>query len=213
MAEGSSQVSLGWPELFFIGTAAACAFWVARGRNVSYLTCEYILTVTPETVQPPQEQFVPKSVLLCKNIVGECPIWDDLRNQVIWIDIEGKRLNFLTLDGDFSITKLPERAGSFALCKSNKRLLLALETGLAFYYFDDSRLVRLNSGPYKQIAGTRSNDGRCDRNGRFVFGGFNGINEGKPDWEKNCPTYSVSYDSSRQDIIVKIIDIPLVRYV
>lgn len=130
----------------------------------------------------------------------------------MWIDIEGRKLQFLTLEGNYSVVKLPERAGSFALCKSNERLLLALESGLAFFYFKDSRIVRLKGGEvYVQIPGTRSNDGRCDRDGRFVFGGFNGVNEGKPEWERNLATYSVSYDRDRDDVIVKKIGLPLVR--
>jgi len=65
---------------------------------------------------------------------------------------------------------------------------------------------------YKQIEGTRSNDGRCDREGRFVVGGFNGVNEGKENWARCLPTYSVTYNKSTEGLNIKIIDVPLVRY-
>lgn len=72
----------------------------------------------------------------CQNILGECPIWDDQRQLIIWIDIEGKLLLLKPTEGPLISVPLPEKCGSFALTESNTRLLLALESTLAWYYFD-----------------------------------------------------------------------------
>jgi hypothetical protein len=181
-----------------------------KGR-ISYLNSEYILTIDKNKIVPSKELFIPKLVVNCKNIVGECPIWDDLRNQLLWIDIEGCKLYLLKMDGSLITVRLPERPGSFALCSSNKRILLSLESGFAFYYFNDSKLERLYCKDYERVKDTRSNDGRCDREGRFVVGGFNPVNEGKDNWERCLPTYSVIYNKKMERIEVKKLDIPLVR--
>ena len=82
---------------------------------------------------------------------------------------------------------LPEKAGSFALCHSGTRLLMALESTFAFYYFENSKLEFLKSD-FKQVPGGRLNDGRCDRNSRFIVGGMKFVEE--PEMECFSVTYS-----------------------
>jgi L-arabinonolactonase len=110
-------------------------------------------------------------VVDCRNILGECVLWDGAAQRLRWTDIEGKAL--WTLDpasGDARPTAMPDRVGSFALAGGG-RLLLALARGLAF--FDP---LSGGTSPIAEVEAhlpqTRLNDGRCDREGRFVFGGF-----------------------------------------
>jgi L-arabinonolactonase len=68
---------------------------------------------------------------------------------------------------------LPDRVGSFALCEQPEQLLLGLASGIALFNLATggmSSIVPVEP----QHPGTRINDGRCDAQGRFVFGMFNG---------------------------------------
>lgn len=62
-----------------------------------------------------------------KSKLGECPIWDESRKLLLWIDIFGLKLMILSIEsGKLEIIELPEQPGSLALCKSGVRILLAL---------------------------------------------------------------------------------------
>jgi hypothetical protein len=52
-------------------------------------------------------------------------------------------------DGKLTTVALPQQPGSFALCKSGVRLLLALESTFAYLYIEDFSLELLASS-YKQ---------------------------------------------------------------
>src|SRR5690606_27708570 len=76
-------------------------------------------------------------------------------------------------DGDVRTWPMPDRLGSFALCAHGEQLLLGLAGGIALFdpaTGETSRFVPLDAPPAE---GLRINDGRCDRQGRFVFGLFN----------------------------------------
>ena len=195
-------------SFFAITLAFSVSTYFQKGIK---LQKEYVISLKSSELLPPDELFTPKLVLPCKNITGECPMWDIYRNMLWWVDIEDRKLYSLSMHGDVEIVLLPERCGSFALCESNTRLLLSLESGFAFYYIDDGRLVRLYSGPYRQIHGTRSNDGRCDRQGRFIVGGFNAIDAHKDSWERKMSIFNVKYNSFTGGITVKRMSIPLDR--
>ncbi|HEY1609971.1 MAG TPA: SMP-30/gluconolactonase/LRE family protein, partial [Paraburkholderia sp.] len=86
-----------------------------------------------------------------------------------WVDIDGARLlRYDPSSRSHEIWPMPERLATFALCEDPRFLLLGLATHLAF--FD------LTTGETRHIVdvepglNTRVNDGRCDRQGRFVFG-------------------------------------------
>lgn len=106
--------------------------------------------------------------------LGEGIVWDERRGCLYWTDILSSRLwMHLQQTGQTHHWALPEPLGCLALC-SDGRLLLAL-----------AKSIRLAGAPLPgtplaletlaglepdQGAATRSNDGRCDRHGNFVFG-------------------------------------------
>lgn len=99
--------------------------------------------------------------------LGEGPIWHPERGQFFWFDILGRRL--LSRDPDGPRDWHFERIASAAGWVDRDRLLIATETGLA--------VLDLRSGGLDEVArveaddpGTRSNDGRADRQGGFWFG-------------------------------------------
>lgn len=104
-----------------------------------------------------------------KCVLGEGATWCARSGRFYWTDIEGARLwRYDPRDGRSTSWAMPERLATFALCGDEHLLLLGLASRLAF--FD------LNTGELRSIVdvepglNTRVNDGRCDRQGRFVFG-------------------------------------------
>jgi sugar lactone lactonase YvrE len=123
-------------------------------------------------------------------LIGEGVIWDDRRNVLHWIDIQGKKFFELTMDGTLTTFHLDERPGAFALRDDKPGFLFAFESGFAIFDPSTGDLQRIAS-PYQQTPGVRLNDGRCDRQGRFVCGGFNATGEGTSEWQALCGTYRV----------------------
>lgn len=109
-------------------------------------------------------------------ILGECPIWCDRSYSLWWTDIEGARLhrkNTLTSTIDTWIT--PDRVASFALTQDANRLILGFASGIGIFDLARSELVDGLIPVESEQPATRINDGRCDAEGRFVFGMFNQV--------------------------------------
>lgn len=112
--------------------------------------------------------------------LGECPVWCDRTRALFWTDIEDRTVSRWT-EADDVVRKwtLPDRVGSFALCTQPDHLLLGLACGIALFNLDTgamSRVVALDAS----TPDVRINDGRCDAQGRFVFGLFNGARDNAP---------------------------------
>jgi sugar lactone lactonase YvrE len=109
--------------------------------------------------------------------LGEGLLWDGRRDALLWTDIERATLWLHhTDDGSTRTWRLPDRLGSLALCVSGK-LLLALAKGLFLADIDrpaDGVLAVTMLVPLEvDLPSTRTNDGRTDRAGNFVFGTMN----------------------------------------
>jgi sugar lactone lactonase YvrE len=124
------------------------------------------------------DQLTAALVVDSRCTLGEGLLWDPRRDALLWTDIERSALWLHhTDDGSTRTWRLPARLGSFALCDSGK-LLLALAKGLYLADVDRpaddgilpvTRLVALE----ENLPSTRTNDGRTDRAGNFVFGTLN----------------------------------------
>src|SRR5690606_17970307 len=106
--------------------------------------------------------------------LGEGIVWDPRAQCLYWTDILSARLwMHAPASGETHRWELPEPLGCLALCEDG-RLLLAL-----------AKSIRIADAPVPGTplaletlctlepdlgASTRSNDGRCDRHGNFVFG-------------------------------------------
>ena len=105
--------------------------------------------------------------------LGECALWCERTQSFWWTDIEGSKICRLDATGSVREWNLPERVGSFAfVADSESKLLLGLASGIAVFDIDDESLSLVNPVEADQPT-TRINDGRCDRQGRFVFGMYN----------------------------------------
>ncbi len=109
-------------------------------------------------------------VLPVGNILGECVLWDDLQEAVWWTDIHSKMLYRYRLDAKI-LDKwcTPERLCSFGFVQGQDCLIAAFESGFAFYNPHNGSLEWL-ARPEREVSGTRFNDGRVDRQGRFWSG-------------------------------------------
>lgn len=101
--------------------------------------------------------------------LGEGATWCARTARLYWTDIEGARLwCHDARDGAIASWPMPERLASFALCADPQWLLLGLAKHLAFFNCATGAIHRIVE--VEPDLNTRLNDGRCDRQGRFVFG-------------------------------------------
>lgn len=109
-----------------------------------------------------------------ENQLGECVLWCERSARVLWTDILGGALYaHHPASGKTEKWSMPEPLASFALTAEADRLLLGLASQLAFYNFSTGAVTPIC--PVEAGLTTRLNDGRCDRQGRFVFGTFNTV--------------------------------------
>jgi L-arabinonolactonase len=107
-----------------------------------------------------------------ENQLGECVLWCERSARVLWTDILGAKLYAHDpASGKTRSWAMPQPLASFALTGNDDRLLLGLASGLAFFDFSSGALTPICD--VEPGLTTRLNDGRCDRQGRFVFGTFN----------------------------------------
>lgn len=108
-----------------------------------------------------------------KHELGECAIWCERTQSLYWTDIQGSTLwNHHPESGRTRHWAMPERLSVFALTPRDNRLLVGLASRLAFFDLD-SGAFELIREVEPELPTTRLNDGRCDRQGRFVFGTLN----------------------------------------
>jgi len=108
-----------------------------------------------------------------QNALGECMLWCERTQSLLWTDILGRKLwRHHLSSGETRQWEMPERLGSFALAAAEGRLLLGLESRLAWFDFATGEAMTIVEVE-ADVPGTRINDGRCDRQGRFVFGTMN----------------------------------------
>ncbi len=116
-------------------------------------------------------------VLEARNILGEGALWSVDERQLYWTDIEARRLYRLDPETSRLATwPMPERVCSFAF-RERGGLLVAFESGLSFFDLSSRSETRI-ADIETELATTRLNDGRCDRQGRFVVGGFDASGKG-----------------------------------
>mmetsp|Transcript_23745 Transcript_23745/g.34027 ORF Transcript_23745/g.34027 Transcript_23745/m.34027 type:complete len:336 (-) Transcript_23745:178-1185(-) len=108
--------------------------------------------------------------------LGECVIYDDDRNIVLWTDIDGKK--FFKLDLVTTVVdtySLPRRLAAFALRpKGEKGYLCAWESSFQLYDIENDKALSdmCVVSDICEADFQRLNDGRCDPEGRrFICGG------------------------------------------
>ncbi|PTL37784.1 SMP-30/gluconolactonase/LRE family protein [Alkalicoccus saliphilus] len=108
-------------------------------------------------------------ILDAKAALAEGPAWDDRQNKLIWVDINGYKVNvFDPATGENKSYDVGQHAGAAAV-REDGGLILALRDG--FYLFEpDTEKLTLLHDPEPHLQGNRFNDGKCDPEGRFWAG-------------------------------------------
>ncbi len=104
-----------------------------------------------------------------RNELGEGPLWDVQEQRLYWIDSHGKLIQRCDAQGrGIERWCVPEHIGSFCL-RAQGGAVVALRDG--FHLFDFATgATRPIADPERDILRTRLNDGKVDRQGRFVAG-------------------------------------------
>jgi L-arabinonolactonase len=110
-------------------------------------------------------------VLDCRNHHGEGVLWNALDSRLWWTDIHGKNLwAFDPVSAKSETYPAPDRICCFAPRKDGN-VLAAFADGFAV--FDPRSGRRDDIAPFEPgMPQTRLNDGRTDRQGRFIAGGM-----------------------------------------
>lgn len=115
----------------------------------------------------------PRILIDSTDQLGECALWCDREQALYWTDIDSTRLwRWNETDNRLTQWTMPEPLSSFALCEHPGRLLLGLASGIAMFDITSGH-TNLVTRVEAHEPRTRINDGRCDPQGRFVFGMFN----------------------------------------
>lgn len=127
----------------------------------------------------------------CSNLLGEGVQWNHLDGCFWWTDIHSAKL-YRYHWGSKKLTHwdLPEKLGCFAFAKNDSRLLAAFASGFAWFDPEGGALEWV-AKPEADLIGNRSNDGRCDRQGRFWMGS---IREQQHTPEQCASLYSLAAD-------------------
>lgn len=104
----------------------------------------------------------------CDSDLGEGPIWDDKRQELIWLDVTQGKIRFYspTKGTQFEVS-LDRQVGSLALTQGDD-LWLALRDGFGYYSRESNSVnsfIKVIDSP-----DIRFNDGAVDARGRFLAG-------------------------------------------
>ena len=108
-------------------------------------------------------------VFEAKDWLGEGPCWHPGEQVLYWTDVPSKRLKrWNPKTGEHTSWQMPEMVTAIAVRKSTG-LIIASHTGIDFFNPHTERITRFVA-PERDKPENRSNDGKCDRQGRFWYG-------------------------------------------
>jgi L-arabinonolactonase len=112
-------------------------------------------------------------VIDLKTELGEGPLWDMEFQRLFWIDSKGGKVFRTTAEGaEVRAWEVPGEIGSMAIRKDGLGAVVALDKGLHLLDFKTGD-VELIEDPEPGMDQNRLNDGKVDKQGRFVFGSMN----------------------------------------
>lgn len=103
-----------------------------------------------------------------RDLLGESPLWDGREQALYWVDTRRRRVQRMVPGGALRHWAVPGDVGAIALAAPG-RLLLALEDRFAVLDLDSGEIGPLAAVQHPKPA-MRLNDGRTDREGRFLCG-------------------------------------------
>jgi sugar lactone lactonase YvrE len=117
-------------------------------------------------------------VLECQNRLGEGPIWSVEEGALYWVDIVAPAIHRLDpASGAHRYWPMPEHVGSLSI-REQGGLVVAVKSGFGLFTPESGELEMVNDAE-AELLDNRFNDGRCDRDGRFLAGSL-GYGEDRP---------------------------------
>lgn len=110
-----------------------------------------------------------RPIVDCKTSLGEGPLWDVEDQKIYWIDSLGNKVFRADADGSaVEVWDVPSKIGSMAI-RRNGEAILSLQNGFHAFNFKTGT-CKLLIDPEPDKPGNRLNDGKVDRQGRFICG-------------------------------------------
>ena len=109
------------------------------------------------------------AIVDCKTSLGEGPLWDVQEQKIYWIDSLGNKIFRANADGSgVEVWDVPNKIGSMAI-RDKGGAIVSLQNGFHAFDFETGKCTLLVD-PEPDKPGTRLNDGKVDRRGRFICG-------------------------------------------
>jgi sugar lactone lactonase YvrE len=135
-----------------------------------------------------------------KTTLGEGPLWDVGQQRLYWVDSFDGRVFRATADGrELRAWDVPQKIGSMAVRKDGNGAVLSLQRGFHLLDFSTGDVTLIHD-PEPDRPANRLNDGKVDRQGRFVVGSMDTLEEGP-----NGALYQLSPDFSVKTLDQSII--------
>jgi sugar lactone lactonase YvrE len=103
------------------------------------------------------------------SMLGESPTWFAADGLLFWIDVRGRSLHRLSLNGSRRVWQLSADIGAFALLEGAIGAVVALRSGVFQLDFRSGDTALLAQPPFDPAL-FRFNEGICDAQGRFWIG-------------------------------------------
>ncbi len=133
--------------------------------------------------------------------LGEGPLWDVAEQALYWLDSRGPTIHRLDpATGKRQDWQVPDTIGSMALRESGGAVI-ATESGFHFFDFDTAK-TELIHDPEPDKPGNRLNDGKVDKQGRFLAGSMATTISGKAEGVLYRLNHDLSVEQMMDDIIV-----------
>lgn len=121
--------------------------------------------------------------------VAECPVWDAPNRRLLFCDINGKRINALSVDsGERTGWDFPDVVGSFGRCRSG-RFVVAQRHHVVLFDPASGALTDLTA-KLDEPETSRLNDGKAGPDGAFWVGSM----DGQSPRQKTASLYRVTAD-------------------
>lgn len=113
-----------------------------------------------------------------KTTLGEGPLWDVEQERLYWIDSFDGRVFRATADGgELRAWDVPMKIGSMAIRKDGHGAIVSLARGFHLLDFRTGDVALIHD-PEPDKQANRINDGKVDRQGRFVAGSMDTMESG-----------------------------------
>lgn len=110
-----------------------------------------------------------QTVSRIRSILGESPVWDPVKQRIIWVDIvQGKVHEFYPGTNKSNTFNVGQMVGAVAVANSGN-LVASLQNGFAKIDINQGTVEIIND-PENHLPDNRFNDGKCDPAGRFWAG-------------------------------------------